>query len=49
MPCRRCGCPYYRHDPDSGIRKLGLMMTGGDYTNEAFRNCVCGHHYNYHY
>jgi hypothetical protein len=46
--CRKCGCQKFRWDPLSAVKKLGDVLSQNDGNDEAFRNCLCGHHFNYH-
>jgi hypothetical protein len=46
--CRKCGCQQFKWNPVSAAEKLWDDVKGNNRKDRAFRNCLCGHHYNCH-
>ena len=48
--CLKCSCENYSWNPISAANKeLGIYKGGGYNADvDAYRNCKCGHHKNYH-
>ena len=48
--CLKCGCRKYHWNPVSAVNKAVGIYKGSNYNAEvdAYRNCTCGHHKNYH-
>ena len=48
MGCRKCKCKRFRWNPWSTIKTIIDVVRNDDDDRNAMRNCLCGHHINYH-
>lgn len=46
--CKKCACEKFKWNPVSCVEKLFDDIRNNDRTDRAYRNCICGHHYNCH-
>lgn len=44
----KCACEKYKWNPVSFVEKLLDDVRDNNRTDRAYKNCRCGHHYNYH-